>query len=667
LELNDYRLERLLGAGTFGAAYVGTRDGVEYVVKVLHSNALTAEAKKRFDHEVHGLQKVDHSGVVRYVDHGFADLGGGQVYYIVMPFQEGEVLQAIAERQPRFEEREVLRLGAAIADALQAVHDCFIVHRDLKPGNIFMPTSGDPILLDFGLAKLIDYSTITQNGRLIGTLRYMAPEQATTASDVDGRADLYALGAIMYELLTGTPLFASDTQAALLAQILSEIPVLPSHRNPGITPATEALVMRLLEKQPHNRPRTAALTVAAIRKLEVGGGALAERVVDTGMGPQFFVHVQMNEAEPLRAALLGGVQPAGVVYGASQFKSSSKPAAVTRSAGTPLFVDPETHRLVRSDFTRTAGLVSLPWVRDSLHPITLDDLRRGEDYHALSEQVLDFLEAKGAGMAVAPYFHFGDTTSDWLPRNIRLISEMRSQLDQRRSKLPLWAVISTDAEALCDEAAQQKILNMYTRVDVDGYWFLVNFDEVSANPAQLYNYLQTLLLFRAKKVPVIAARVGSLGLCLMACGVTGFSSGMTTFENFKFSYFTDRSQVSGGVQRYYLEAILQLVTVGTAGGVLAGMGDNFACPCPGCAGSMSQRLSWASSRVHLLHTRERQVQQLMTIPAAARFDYVQELVRRAHGLARNLDAQGYRVRYRHFETWLQVLHEAQQRGLVRAA
>lgn len=235
----------------------------------------------------------------------------------------------------------------------------------------------------------------------------------------------------------------------------------------------------------------------------------------------------------------------------------------------------------------------------------------------MARQVIDHQLGLRSDVLVAPYVHFAEMKSEWVGRNTKLLAESRLHADQVGGVRPLWAVISTDVELLCNHAAQLELLNLYTRTRVDGYLLIVNFDEQTANAAQIYQYARALLRFRTTRRPVIARRVGSLGLGLCAAGVTGFSSGMTTLENFSFSYYMDRSKMAGGPpQRYYVARLLQNVTVDQARVLLGGpQGSKYACNCPACQGALGDRLEWSNARMHFLYTRNAQLSELMRVPA----------------------------------------------------
>ena len=659
--VGGYKLQRELGQGGFGTAYLAEKNDQLFVVKFLRADATTITLE-RFHREIRSLQKVQHRLVVGYVDHGEAPGPMGPRKYLVMPYLQGITLFQARQTEPVWPSSRVLRLARDVLEALTAVHAMDIVHRDIKPTNIWLKADGEAMLLDFGIAKLLDYSSITQGFAPL-TWRYASPEQALDT--VDGRSDLYSLGAVMYELLTGRPTFDASDPFTFLKRLREDMPDLPSYHNPDISAPVENLVMELLAKQPYQRPTSAVDVIDLIDQIRDDSTSTPQPLRDTGVGPRYFVHLQQNEAEPLRLFLRQGGQVMGIVYGASQLLSSATPLSVAGTSNVPVFIDPETHRLARSDFSRTAGLRNLPWVKDPLNPLRPADFETVQAFQDLACGVVALLREKGSAAIFAPYFHFNDMASPWLKYNQKLIAETRAGL---KADEPLYAVISTDIETVCDDNARRGLLNLYTRVDVDGYWFLVNFDEVTASPAQLFNYCRLLLEFRQTRRSVVASRVGSFGLGLLAAGITAFTSGMTTLENFSWSYFTDRSKMAGGQQRCYLEALLQNVSDETAAALLNGeLASEFGCSCAGCKGSVVDRTKWLASRIHVLTARQRQIETLMRLPAEERMAWFQAKVRKAQELALRAERLGYRIRREHYDRWLDVTAELVQRGLVRAA
>jgi eukaryotic-like serine/threonine-protein kinase len=259
-----FALERLAGRGGMGVVYRAQdrSTGQPVALKVLHGQGGDAA---RFEREARILAELDHPLVVRYVAHGALPSGEP---YLAMEWLEGEDLaERLARERPGL--AESVALAVQVAEALAALHQRGIVHRDLKPSNVFLVDGRlDGIkLLDFGLARMETTTRMTDAGTLLGTVAYMAPEQARGSDGLDARADVFALGCLLFECLTGQTPFAAVHATAVLTKILFEDTPRLGQRLPGAPEALEGLLQRMLAKQPHQRPRDGRAATEALRAL----------------------------------------------------------------------------------------------------------------------------------------------------------------------------------------------------------------------------------------------------------------------------------------------------------------------------------------------------------------------------------------------------------------
>lgn len=261
-----YRIERELGGGGMSRVYVAeeTAFGRRVVVKVLGSELTEGISVKRFQREIHLAAGLQHPHIVPLLSAGDA---GGFLYY-TMPFVEGESLRVRLRREGELPIEHVVRILRDVASALAYAHRHDVVHRDIKPENILL-SEGGAVVADFGIAKALTAArpdrraeptttTITQRGMALGTPLYMAPEQAAGDPGSDHRADLYALGAVAYEMLAGRPPFERASAQALMSAHTTEQPEPIEKHRPSTPPGLAALVMRCLEKRPADRPHGAA-------------------------------------------------------------------------------------------------------------------------------------------------------------------------------------------------------------------------------------------------------------------------------------------------------------------------------------------------------------------------------------------------------------------------
>jgi eukaryotic-like serine/threonine-protein kinase len=302
-----YRLERPLGHGAMGIVYLakhlelGTKLAIKFLDQAASEHQETAE---RFRREGRAAVAIRHPGIVKMVD---LDVTPDGVRFLVMEFLEGLTLDALCARAGALKPAVAAAVLVPMLDALEAAHAAGVIHRDLKPANVMLATAPNQAvkLLDFGISKVVKDPRLTTPGAAMGTPDYMAPEQTTDALAVTAAADLYSLGVIAFELLSGRVPFSAPNVAELMFKVLTEAPPGLATVVGELDPRLCELVDALLVKDPKARPQSAAgvraALLAAVKPDPAALWALVKSPADAGLGPTF---ARPSPATPLELAKL---------------------------------------------------------------------------------------------------------------------------------------------------------------------------------------------------------------------------------------------------------------------------------------------------------------------------------------------------------------------------
>ncbi len=301
-----YRIEREIGRGGMATVYLAhdIRHDREVAVKVLHPDFTAVVGAERFLAEIKTTARLQHAHILPLYDSGEAD---GLLFY-VMPYVGGGSLRQRMSRECQMQVEDVARIACEVASALDAAHRQGVIHRDIKPENILLH-NGFALVADFGIALAVSAGTeprLTLSGFTVGTPRYMSPEQATGARALDGRSDIYSLGAVMYEMLAGEPPFTGPTTAAMVAKMLS-LPA-PSLRvvRAAVPELLDTAVSTALAREPADRYRTAGEFAVALQR------SLIPRVSGAQPPPPAIRAVRRRIALPLLGLLVASLATWGV-------------------------------------------------------------------------------------------------------------------------------------------------------------------------------------------------------------------------------------------------------------------------------------------------------------------------------------------------------------------
>ena len=280
-----YVVKRFLGEGGKKRVYLAndTRLERDVAIALIKTEGLDEARLARVRREARAMGRLgDHPNVVTVHDVGDED---GQPFIVSQYMDGGSVEDLLRHAENhRLPVERVLRLAEQICRALEHAHTHAVIHRDLKPGNVWLTADGTAKLGDFGLALALDRSRLTLEGMMVGTVAYMPPEQALGRA-ADARSDLYALGAMLYEMVTARPPFLGDDAVGIISQHINTPPVAPSWHNSEVPRALEAVILRLLAKAPEERPESAATVQQALATIAATSATLAERVVQEDANP----------------------------------------------------------------------------------------------------------------------------------------------------------------------------------------------------------------------------------------------------------------------------------------------------------------------------------------------------------------------------------------------
>ena len=308
--VGNYKIEEKLGEGGMGAVYKGvdTMLDREVAIKALRPELASQDSVvERFRTEAVTLAKLNHPNIATL----YSMFRQGEELYMVLEFVRGETLDSILQKRGALPAEEAIPVFCQVLDGIDHAHDLGIVHRDIKPANMMLTEKGTLKVLDFGIARLLGSARMTRAGNIIGTLEYMAPEQVR-GEETDGRSDLYALGMMLYEVLTGKLPFDTDNEFELMKSQTEMTPTPPREINPAIPEDVEAAIMKAIQKNPDDRFQT--------------GGEFREVLLDAGFAASGTMHgatgtFKRPATHPSRPAISPG---AAAAFGGSEEKAPKK-------------------------------------------------------------------------------------------------------------------------------------------------------------------------------------------------------------------------------------------------------------------------------------------------------------------------------------------------------
>ena len=311
-----YQVKQFLGEGGKKKVYLAHDNTLDRDVAfaLIKTEKLDDEARTRIQREAQAIGRLgDHHNIVTIYDFGEHE----KQPYIVLPVMAGGDVEGLIEKAPehRLPLEQAIDITKSVCQGLEFAHSKGIIHRDLKPGNVWLSADGTAKLGDFGLAVAVDLSRLTQSGMMVGTVSYMPPEQAM-GGKVTPKADLYSLGAMLYEMVTGRPPFIGDDSVAIIGQHINTSVVSPTWHRADLPAGLEVLILQLLEKDPEKRPNSAGDVLKALESIEQG--KVTESVSQVATAPESPLYRKVfvgrePEQKQLQAAFDGAMSGQGAL------------------------------------------------------------------------------------------------------------------------------------------------------------------------------------------------------------------------------------------------------------------------------------------------------------------------------------------------------------------
>ena len=589
-----YRFLRLLGSGSFAHTYLAERDAKRYAVKVFHDLPATSHARKRFEREVLSL-RISHPNLAEYVQSGVDTCGGRPAAYIAMNYVPGVSLRdRLLEQGGKLPWESVLMIARDVAAGLWCLHEHGIAHRDLKPANIYLPRAGGAIILDFGLAAVQDLSTITARGAFVGTRAYCAPEQIRGEADV--HSDLYALGSVLFEALTGQRTFPASNELELIDRIRYEDPEPPAALEPSVPAWLDRLVLELLAKEPLQRPRSAKAVQDALRDPARHAATATRAPYDRATSPLLVTSVTNRAASHAILDLaLQGVAPDIAIAAITQPEVLNDLHQARGLSGGPFAVDTRVLDTATGGFRAVAALRDRRFLPAAAAPHTPASLRASAELDRVARGDIGEQVDENANVLRATAFAVDSIHSGWLRRDPRLLEASLAARDALAPDAPLFACVPCTIDAIAHRDDRLSIVNRFARGWPDGYWVGIEGVEASS-PDQIAGAIDFVLMLQQLGAGCVWTLPGTLAELAWSLGVSGVDVPLGRVGGFRLPVSTRRVRRTDHASRFEFASVMTSLSAEHAAQAL----DDDAlpesdCPCPSCqrAAGTAERLAHA--------------------------------------------------------------------------
>ena len=635
--IKGYKITEFIDSGGFGSVYKAEKDGTVYAIKIFREDYVLKEYREkgennRIKREIDIMKSVSHPSLIKYIDDFKETISGVPSYFLVMEYAEGHNLRKLLSAK-EITEDEAIIIFLKILEGINALHtirgtddDKGIIHRDLKPENIII--NGDKIkILDYGLSKIIDYTSITSTGEVMGSPVYMSPEQVKDSKHIDKRSDLYTLGLILYEMLTNKLPYSASNIPELFQKILNEQPIPPRRWKPLINNEIENIILKLLEKEPYKRFGSANELLNAIKSIN---GTVPKQEFDTSIRAYIRLY---NEKSAIDNFSKRYQKEINVIFPINyqNLRQTKNILPMLHKGNFNIIIDPATIRLTYSAQQDVIGLQELPYFPNDFNVISPSYLKDNQKKKEYVKQVIDAQANLKPNILLSPFHYVHNTNipatnrrnpvEEWFDLDIKLIKE---SIDYKNStpayeKIPLFAGICINSQSLIEQDFKEEFLNIFSSLNCDGYLIYVDNISNETNSTTLFHYITTLTtLQKYTNKPVIAGRVSpGIGLGLISAGISGFSTGTARFESFYEDLYKEATDAYNMYERYYFPELLGTVAIQRKNPVkLKQIFDTLGfCNCHYCSGkSYVEMIDAPNNKLHFLENLHKEIDYLKTIP-----------------------------------------------------
>jgi serine/threonine protein kinase len=539
-----YTINEFINKWWFGSVYKAIKNDKIFAIKIFHEENVLREFRihwtdNRLIREIDIMKSLNHENLVAYVDHFTEQIEWNQVFFLVMEYVSWQSLRQLISSQTVLDINLSINLFIQIATALNYLHtyrwqgsDFWVIHRDLKPENVLITDEWKVKICDFGIAKVIDFTSLTNTWEVFWTWPYMSPEQITDSKNIDKRSDYYSLWVILYEMLTWVFPFDFQFIPELIEKIKTEPPVFPKRRRKEIDNHIENVILKLLEKDPYLRYNAINDILYDLTQKKIG-----EIPKEYDLTPRFILRLD-NDKNLISEYARHNSKFWRVEFPANFIDEKQRKwmLDVIKESNLNMICDPATTRLAYDKFRKTIWVKNLPYAPELPNVISPEYFTSFAMIKSYVKSVVDIQASIWANIIVAPSHYLPNTSTlattgspfeEWLELDLKLL---RETLEYRNSEIklrdiPVYAGIYISNSVLSNSRITNYLLNQYTLLNCD--WFIVAVDWIDYNTTawNLLNYLRFMRnLSISTWKPTIAERVWVIWIWLICLWITWFSS-----------------------------------------------------------------------------------------------------------------------------------------------